>query len=1791
MLRNIVIPITRILCVFFIFFSFQTHGQQSFFQLDLEPNIRPQGKRLIIPNKFQLAQISHNSIRDYLLSAPHEDQVSAKNSKYYLELPAPDGTMMKFSIVESPIFEPGLAEKFPNIKTYLGQGITDGTASVRLDISPSGFHAMIRSQKGTIYIDPYSQHNTEYSISYFRKDFQEQGGRSFVCDSENELIVGSIPQIAPISPEDQGTTAELTIPTGTELRKYRLALAAVGEYTVFHGGTVPLALAAMTTAINRVNEIYENDIAVRFILIANTNILIETNPLTDPYTNGTTNIMINEAQAEITTAIGSSNFDIGHLFGKDIGGLAQVSSVCNDSGKARSVAGHFNPVGDPFVDVVCHEIGHQFGALHAQNNTCARSAISAYEVASGSTIMSYAGVCVPNLQNSGDLLFNSFSYEQMQNFIDGNGSTCAETIPTTNNSPVADAGIGGYIIPISTPFELTGTGTDVDGDTLTYLWEQHDLGPETVTAADVNNPTGNAPIFRIWTPTEDPTRVFPRIQDLVNNTTSFGETLPTYSRSLQFRFVVRDNHAGTGGLDYDSLNLSVVATAGPFVVNDLNGGEIVAENETVTINWNVANTDIAPVNCSQVSIFLSTDAGFTYPITLATNEPNDGTADVTIPLGILPTGVTSLGTCRIKIKAQNNVFFDISNGNFAITSPTTPDFTLNPDTNTVPVCSPTAVINTLNVGQVLNFTDTVQLTVSGVPAGATFTFGNTEVIPGNSTTMTFDPNTVAPGNYNITVTGTRDTIVHTTDILYQVSNIAPTVTTLTYPNDNEFEVPVGATLTWSVIDFIQFYNIEIASDSTFNNIVRTATATDTNYIISPGLALETEYFWRVKSQNACGTSDWSDTLSFSTTGLPQIFGCTDSTAFNYNPDANTEDGSCEPFIYGCLNPAAINFDTLVNTDDGSCIILGCTDPTAFNYNEDATLDDGTCIIFGCTDSTSFNYNPDATNDDGSCVGFILGCIDSTALNFDPNANTDNGLCVEEILGCTDSTAYNYNPNAIIYDASCIYLPSGCTDSTYNNYDPLAGIDDGSCSNDIVFLYYEHLSDSTYNFWIEGSPGVSITSVTWTFGDSTANIIGNPQQHSFSQNGLYHVEALVTTNVPNVLYYADTLLNLTFWGCTDAYAANFNLNASVDDGSCIDAIYGCIDSTAINFNPTANSSDASCQYDISGCTDSTALNYNASANIDDGSCIPVILGCTDSTALNYNANANVDDGSCIGVISGCTDSTALNYNPAATIDDGSCIEIVLGCTDSTALNFDPTANTDDASCEYPPSTDSIWQVTTTSENHTILIPTTALMDINGGTLSNGDYIGVFYDQSGVLQCGGFIIWNGVNATITAYGAEDAEDNGFQDSENFIWQVWDVSALTTLSAEVTYDTNMPNLGEYADDGISAITGLEASSGHAIELITGWNFVSTYINPNDANIAVSMAPIAEDIFLAKDEDGLVYWPTFNINNIGDLTIGKAYKVKMDDDATWIVEGEIVNPTDYALALEEGWSYLGYLRTQEALVSSALSDITANIWLVKDGEGNVYWPQFNINNIGNMEPGQGYQINMNNSDTLTYASNAITLPSAKIAINEVPIFYPTPTRSGSNMTLALPFDQLNELAKIGDEIAAFNEQGQLIGSVIYQGSNTALTIWGDDSSTEEVEYIASDDAYTLKLWSTATNVEYALEFDLNTGEVVYAKDLITIATNLRKSIILEAWSTSIFPNPTSDILTVQIFNKIPSDFTLSIYNQLGVKVIDLNESGLTEGQPIINVNVQALTNGLYYILIEDTAGNSSINSISILH
>lgn len=624
------------------------------------------GERWIEPAAARLVSLDREGLLALVERAPAEGAAPRGSAEAELVIPDPAGGEQRFRLIDSPVMAPELAARYPEIRTFQLKGVDRPELTGRGDLTPQGFHAVIRTTEGMYYVDPLTVGDNRIHQVYWRRDLiPSEGVKQFKCLVEDEAVedagsAGNSATLGLTPPEEPNGVAPLN------LRTYRLALAATGEYTTFHGGTVPLAMAAIVTAVNRVNEVYEHDVAIRMILIPNNDLVVYTNGGTDPYTNNSGGAMLGQNTTNLNAVIGTANYDIGHVFSTGGGGVATLNGPCGGS-KARGVTGLPSPTGDGFyIDFVAHEMGHQWGGNHTFNgssgNCAGNISAAAYEPGSGTTVMAYAGICgSQNTQNFSDPYFHRKSLDEIQTFSrSGNGNTCATPVAVGNAVPTADAGAA-YTIPKSTPFILTGTGSDSDGaGVLDYNWEQWDLGP----SGHPNTPSGNAPIFRSFNATTSPSRTFPRPFDLINNTQTIGEILPTYARTMNFRLTVRDHDLPAGGNAFDGTTVTVDANSGPFLVTAPNTAGITwTGNGPHTVTWDVANTTAAPVSCSAVDIKLSTDGGLSFPSVLASGLPNNGSAAVNV-------STANTTTARIQVMCSGNIFFDISNVNFAITGAT-----------------------------------------------------------------------------------------------------------------------------------------------------------------------------------------------------------------------------------------------------------------------------------------------------------------------------------------------------------------------------------------------------------------------------------------------------------------------------------------------------------------------------------------------------------------------------------------------------------------------------------------------------------------------------------------------------------------------------------------------------------------------------------------------------------------------------------------------------------------------------------------------------------------------------------------------------------------------------------------------------------------------------------------------------------------------------------------------------------------------------------------------------------------
>ena len=703
------------------------------------------------------------SLKTNLNNAPAR-RANAKDSNIVLSIPNADGVLERFNIYENPTMDTALAARFPEIKSYIGIGIDNPTLTAYFSMSPLGFKSMvIGADRSTVFIEPISEDLTTYTV--FKKADKSTTFNPFECTVINQVTTQ-------ISGETLRPNAD-----DSTLRTFRLAVSTTGEYTAYFGGTKAGALAAINASMTRVNGVFEKDFAIRMVLIANNDAVIYTDAATDPYTT-TYN---SQLQSTLTSVIGEANYDVGHVFvrASNNGNAGCIGCVCVNGSKGSGFTSSTIPTGDTFdIDYVAHEIGHQFGGNHTFSMSNEGTGVN-MEPGSGSTIMGYAGITAQDVQPNSDAYFHAASIQQITNNV--KTKTCQINSATGNAVPTANAGID-YTIPRSTPFVLTGSGSDSNGDVLSYNWEQFDNAASTATGASsaASATRTSGPTFRSYNSTATPVRYFPRIQSVLNGaTTTAGteiavEALPSVARTMNFRLTVRDNRAGGSANNSDDMIVTVNGTAGPFTVNSPNTAVSFVGGSSQTITWAVAGTTANGVNCANVDILLSTDAGTTWSTLLAAT-PNDGTQAVTIPN-------TPGTTNRIMVKGTNHIFFDVSNTNFTITAGAAPD-TVAPTAPTLSAAGTTTTSTNLswsgatdNVavtgydvfrnGALIGSTTTATtFAVTGLTASTAYTFnvrakdaaGNVSLDSNTVTVTTLTPDTTAPIAPTLSASGTTST--------------------------------------------------------------------------------------------------------------------------------------------------------------------------------------------------------------------------------------------------------------------------------------------------------------------------------------------------------------------------------------------------------------------------------------------------------------------------------------------------------------------------------------------------------------------------------------------------------------------------------------------------------------------------------------------------------------------------------------------------------------------------------------------------------------------------------------------------------------------------------------------------------------------------------------------------------------------------------------------------------------------------------------------------------------------------
>lgn len=614
-----------------------------------------------IPAEYQLFSLETNSLQSIIRKSPLENTLQKTEQGVLIYLPVPGGDIERFRVVESPVMMPKLQAKYPGIRSYSGQGVDNPARTIRCDMTPIGFHGTVSTiGEPTFYINPINHTNGLYVVNPRSQNDKADGKFSCGLEIENSINTESANRTTFVGNADDGF-----------LRTYRLALCVTGKWSqasmtgseVTTEDSINTVMANIVAYLVRANEVHERDLGLRMIYVENQDTLIFLNPATDPF--GSLN---STCQKTCDARIGDPNYDIGHVIDKAgaNGNAGCIGCVCKTGSKGSGMTQYNNlSLVDYFIiDYWIHEMGHQIGANHTFTHS-SEGTSAQIETGSGSTIMGYAGITGgTDVQDHSDDIMSTASIAQISNNYKSTslGGACAVKITTTNIKPIVNAG-NDYIIPKSTPFTLIGFVTDQNQeDVLSYVWEQIDVRENSGFSAIPKSTNTKGPMMRTYNYTSTPERMIPAQQTLLAGLSgSKFEVLPSVARDLNFRLTARDNHFGGGQNTSDNILVTVDANSGPFLISTGNTTTNWNEGDNVNISWDVANTNQAPINVSEVNIWLSIDGGNNFTIKLAGLTPNDGSEVVQLPLFN-----NTIPNARIKVEAIGNIFFDINNANITI---------------------------------------------------------------------------------------------------------------------------------------------------------------------------------------------------------------------------------------------------------------------------------------------------------------------------------------------------------------------------------------------------------------------------------------------------------------------------------------------------------------------------------------------------------------------------------------------------------------------------------------------------------------------------------------------------------------------------------------------------------------------------------------------------------------------------------------------------------------------------------------------------------------------------------------------------------------------------------------------------------------------------------------------------------------------------------------------------------------------------------------------------------------------
>ncbi|MEA3443460.1 MAG: T9SS type A sorting domain-containing protein, partial [Bacteroidota bacterium] len=868
-------------------------------------------------------------------------------------------------------------------------------------------------------------------------------------------------------------------------------------------------------------------------------------------------------------------------------------------------------------------------------------------------------------------------------------------------------------------------------------------------------------------------------------------------------------------------------------------------------------------------------------------------------------------------------------------------------------------------------------------------------------------------------------------------------------------------------------------------------------------------------------------------------------------------------------------------------VSGGNPPLSFSWSDGVTSEDRINIHAG-------NYSV-AVTDNNACI-----VCDTAVVAQNPEIQSVFSSYMVSVFGGNDGAA-TISPSGGVPPYSYLWMNGATTDSISNLSagEYFVTITDilGCTLNESVVVYQPgniqlFVTDVTCNGFGDAEIEVIIVGgfppfdYIWSTGATVSHItnldIGTYIVSVTDAQNVVHID---TANVsqPNILElnpilqdvschaWSDGAIDITVFGGTPPYFFIWSNGATTED---IDSL------VSGNYSITVT--------DLNACeiVGSYAISQPA---------LPISIAMT---IVNVSCNA-YSDGNVATTVTGGTTPYSYNWSNGTTLENVSGlsagnyylnIEDANGC-----INNDPFQITQPA--------ELIVNTITTSTSCFDSINGSACVDISGGTspysvlwdnqansnciqyLASGNYIVTVVDNNGCTQIetaivGGAaeIILNESISHLTQPGANDGNIGlnvtGGIMPYNYNWGTGNTTDFVDSLVPGYYNLILTdsNLCEVENSFL-----IMTYNTQTINLVQNWGIYSTYIIPPNQDVSIVGNPVISNLEIVKDENGNVFWPQFGLNAIGDIILGEGYQVKMSNADTLLVSGLYKEPELHPIDLPYGWSMIGYLRTTPADVAAMFSYIVSEIAIVKNGDGQVYWPVYSVNTIGNMNPGEGYQIKMNSAQTFTYPANSANLTKSNIEIKH-PRHFKNILPTGNNMTLGIMHNGLN--VKPGDEIAVFGKSGLLVGAAVAGGDFTAITIWGNDELTDKTDGLLPGEEFEIRIMDTETNQEQLLIVEeWIDGDGSYEINKIAIA-KINHSSIINNHSFELYqniPNPFTGETEISFYLPYECDVELEIFNVTGSQVEKIHEFSLPDatlqpGKHTIKISSKTLTPGTYY-------------------